>query len=184
MEANVRNSSVSKTAGYGLEAGVLCPVARIVILSSTSRTVSETSQSPIQQVQGVLSLKLDPLFISRSKPQGFVRSPPSFVVRCWSQDQFLYMSSDRLVLPSCRQVVGATQWSRRAVLKARQSAMKYLTEWVCPIHSTKFTVGLMVTVLIILTASWFDSGNLHHKQATRRRERINRPTHGTALCGG
>ena len=49
------------------EAGILCPVGRIVIFSSNSRTVSEPSQSPIQQVHKALSQKLDPLFMSGSK---------------------------------------------------------------------------------------------------------------------
>ena len=74
------------------------------------------------------------------------------VVRCWSQDQSLYTSTDRLVFPSRRQVVGGKQSSRRAVAQG-QAVCDEEPDRVClPIHRTKFPVGLMVTVLIILTA--------------------------------
>ena len=102
------------------KAGVLRPVGRTVVFSNNCRAVYETSaKGSFTEIWSFINL-------SGSKRCGALcaRPPCFFVVRCWSQDQFLCTSTDRLVFPSRRQVVGGTRRSRGAVLKARQSATK------------------------------------------------------------
>jgi hypothetical protein len=143
------------------KAGVLCPVGRTVMFPNC-RTVSETSAKvSFTETWSIIHL-------SRSKKCGALCAHPCASLWCAAGHRTNFFAHPLIASCSHLAVRSSAERSGAAGLCSRPSSLRRRPDRLCrPVRRRKFTAGLMVTVLIALTASWFGSGNLHQKGAAR-----------------
>jgi hypothetical protein len=146
-----RTAELAKRLVMVWKAGVLCPVGKTVIFPNC-RTVSETWSI---------------IHLSGSKKCGALCAHPRASLWCAAGHRTNFFA--RPLIASCFHLAvrSSAERSGAAGLCSRPSSLRRRPDRLClPERRRKFTAGLMVTVLIALTASWFGSGNLHQKRAT------------------
>ena len=143
------------------KAEVLCPVGRTVIFRNC-RIVSETSaKGPFTETWFIIHL-------SGSKKWGALCAHPRPSLWCSAGHRTNFFARPLIASCSHLAVRSSAERSGAAGLCSRPGSLRRRPDRLCrPVRRRKFTAGLMVTVLIALTASWFGSGNLHQKRASR-----------------